>query len=188
MKPKRNYTLTAIDRCQSPGYAIEPIIPLLKALHVHSIWECASGDGYMAKALSDAGFDVKATSIEDGVDFLDYSYILDVDAIVTNPPFSIKHEFVKKCMELRKPWFLLMPVEAIATWRVQRYLDYYKNPGLIKMIIPTKRINFRMPNKGWDGNGAQFPTAWYCWDGFIDGIEIFDASHWTKEYRAKFQK
>ena len=185
-KPKRNYKLSKIDECQSPRYAVEPILSLLKTLHIKFIWECAAGDGNLARALLDSGFEVTSTDIKTGMDFLDCDFDPHVDAIVTNPPFSLKHLFVEKCMELRKPWFLLMPVEAIATWRVQKVLDY-TTPGLIKMIIPTKRINFKMPNKAWSGNGAQFPTAWYCWDMFIDGIEIFDASHWTKEYRQKLE-
>jgi hypothetical protein len=28
-------------------------------------------------------------------------------------------------------------------------------------IFFKRRINFKMPNKGWTGTGAQFPTFWF---------------------------
>jgi hypothetical protein len=25
-----------------------------------------------------------------------------------------------------------------------------------------RRVNFKMPTKGWEGSAAQFPVAWFC--------------------------
>ena len=34
------------------------------------------------------------------------------DMIITNPPYSLKDEFIKKCYEWNKPFCLLLPITA----------------------------------------------------------------------------
>ena len=164
MKPKKNRKPGAMDNCQTPAYALDPLVPYLKAANIHTIWECASGEGYMVQALEDSGFGVIATDIkmdEVAYDFfnIEAHNIEDVDAIVTNPPYSIKYEWTERCYELGKPWALLMPVEFLGTVHGG---DLFDEHG-VQVIMMRPRINFKMPNKGWDGKGAQFPVAWYTW-------------------------
>ena len=33
--------------------------------------------------------------------------------IITNPPYSLKDEFIKKCYEWKKPFCLLLPITAL---------------------------------------------------------------------------
>ena len=33
----------------------------------------------------------------------------------------------------------------------------------VEQLWLDKRVNFEMPNKGYSGGGAQFPTLWLCW-------------------------
>ena len=192
MKPKQNYKFGPMDDCQTPGYALEPILPWLELWGFYRIWEPACGDGLLVRELERHNFTVRGTDLKTGVDFLDYNHKPDVDCIVTNPPFSIKHLFIEKCVELGVPWFLLVPVEAIGTARVQDALTYMPEDGSVNptpdlgIIYTSKRINFKMPNKGWKGSGAQMPTAWYS-SGVFLGNEVFDASHWNKEYRERFE-
>jgi hypothetical protein len=49
----------------------------------------ACGTGKMAAALRQAGFDVVASDIAQGVDFLDDPPQLGVSAIITNPPYAL---------------------------------------------------------------------------------------------------
>jgi hypothetical protein len=76
--------------------------------------------------------------------------------LVTNPPYSIKYDWLARCYALGKPFALLMPVEMIAASTAQRLFKQYG----IEILMPDKRINFKMPNAGWGGT-AQFPTCWY---------------------------
>ena len=164
MKPKSNRKPGKLDNCQTPPYALTPLIPYLKAANIHQIWEPARGEMYLADALSRAEFSVVATDITDGdyYDFFHYDVRHDdkkFDAIVTNPPYSMKYSWVKRCYELGKPWALLMPVEMLGTVGGGDMFDRY---GVQTMML-RPRVNFKMPNKGWDGKGAQFPVAWYTW-------------------------
>ena len=64
------------------------------------VWECACGDGALARMLVDAGYEVFASDLIDrgygmgGVDFL--TAPLRGDAIVTNPPFILADEFIRR--------------------------------------------------------------------------------------------
>ena len=140
------------DICQTPAYALDPIFPYLSG----NIWECACGEGYLADGLSKR-FSVWRTDIISGYDFLEYdAYWCDI--IVTNPPFSLKYKFLKRCYELGKPFALLMPVDVMGAKTAQRLFEEHG----IEIMLLDKRINFKMPNKGWEGT-AWFPTAWFCW-------------------------
>lgn len=180
MKPKRNYVPGHLDNCQTPGYALEPLIPYL--FHFDTIWECAKGEGYLAIELITRGYKVVASGLPD-LDFL-VSHIDYFTCIVTNPPYGLKYDFIQRCYEIGKPWALLMPIETVGAARAQ---EQFKKYG-ISIIFMSKRVNFKMPTKGWVGS-AQFPVAWFTWNlGIENGKhEFFDASHWTKQYREKFE-
>ena len=157
MKPKENkgYNTGTYDECQTPPYALEPLYPYLP----FHIWECAAGEMVLANALVDKGYTVLAADIlwrkED-----DFFMDRRVDAtIVTNPPYSIKYEWLERCYLLGNPFALLMPVEMLGTAKGQRLFDKYG----IEMIFMSPRVDFYMPHKGWEGGGAQFPTAWFTW-------------------------
>lgn len=41
------------DQCQTPDYAVQPLLPYLPA--GATIWECAAGEGLLAEAVENAG-------------------------------------------------------------------------------------------------------------------------------------
>jgi len=141
------------DEFQTPEYAIEPLLPFLKK--GWTIWECAWGKGSLAKHLEKKGFLIKGDLNED---FLKSSCGGDYfDCIVTNPPYSLKYEFLKKCFELGRPFALLMP---LTTLEGLKRGELFRKHG-IQIIIPNRRINFETPSG--KGSGAWFQTAWFCW-------------------------
>ncbi|MCR5436203.1 MAG: hypothetical protein K6E97_03960 [Treponema sp.] len=97
------------DRQQDDYYATDPVAidKLLSAGAEinHKVWECACGEGHLAKRLSEKGFEVKSTDLVNrgfgisGIDFLNQSEIFDGD-ILTNPPYKYAKEFVQKALSL----------------------------------------------------------------------------------------
>ena len=163
MKPKENkgYNTGTYDECQTPPYALEPLYPHIKYPN-DPIWECAAGKGVLVNALSQKGFGVIATDISNGInqDFLTmWHEIPYIATIVTNPPYSLKYEWLARCYELEFPFALLMPVEMLGTAKGQKLFDKYG----IEIIFVSPRVDFYMPHKGYEGGGAQFPTAWFTW-------------------------
>ena len=161
MKPKENkgYTAGTYDNCQTPPYALEPIY---QYINTSIVWECAAGERVLVRQLRKVGINVVDTDITDPAgngDFFEIEPANNDYTIVTNPPYSIKYEWLEMSYELNKPFALLMPVEMIGTKRGQNLFDKYG----IEIIFMHPRVDFYMPNKGWEGGGAQFPTAWYTW-------------------------
>lgn len=159
-KTRINYRPSDRDLFQTPRYATELLIPYLNDFkNYFHVWDCACGDGLILKVLSENGFKVLGTDIrgENPKDFLEYSTddIGDV-VIVTNPPYSRKRQFFEKCLELKRPFALLIPAD-YSGWMIEA-VRYY---GCVK-IVPTRRIDFITPS-GKDGSvgaTADFHSLW----------------------------
>ena len=70
------------------------------------IWECAYGKGSLAKIMTETGYRVVSST-----NF--FSDMKDCDFIITNPPYSLKEEFLHRAYELGKPFAFLMPLTAL---------------------------------------------------------------------------
>lgn len=161
-KPKTNragdeYVPQGFDRCQTPGYALDPLLPYL--VQDWRMWEPAAGEGLLVEALYDSGFKtVHSGDLLTGQNFFETEPPA-FDCLVTNPPYSIKYQWLERCYALDKPFALLLPVETLGAKSAQ---GFFRDCGL-EVIFMDRRVNFKMPNMGYDGNGAQFPVAWFTW-------------------------
>jgi len=135
------------DEIYTPDYALNPLIPFLNKNW--KIWECAYGQGHMAKSLENKGFSV----IGKGEDF--FKSNLDCDCIITNPPYSLKGQFIERAFELKKPFAFLLPLTTLeGKFRGNIFMN-----NQIQLIIPNSRVNFITPN---GGKSSWFATAWFC--------------------------
>ncbi len=142
------------DDFQTPKEALLPLIPFLKK--EWTIWECAEGKGNLVKGFKEFGFKVVGSDILSGTDFLKFDLTkLEPDCIITNPPFSLKQEFLERCYELKKPFALLLPLTTFETAKRQKLFKQY---GL-QVIFFNKRINFITPSG--KGSGSWFASAWF---------------------------
>lgn len=73
---------------------------------------------------------------------------------ITNPPYSLKDEFLKKCYEYKKPFALLLPITTLEGVTRNRLFKKYG----IELLVFDKRINY-MSNK----KSCWFNTSWFCW-------------------------
>jgi hypothetical protein len=158
MKPKRTQPKDkkreqVRDLFQTPDYATDLIVPYLRGV----VWECAAGQGYMQRRLIHHGFDVIATDIQDGFNFLTCAQKEYFDVITTNPPFSLKEEFYKRCLSYGKPFALLIPTD-VNQWILRAMM----NDGA-QWLIPTRRIDYITPSgkQGKESN-AQFHSGWFA--------------------------
>ncbi len=153
--PKKDvYTPQGMDACQTPDYAVEPLLPYLEQFE--TIWEPAQGEGLILDYLTEQDFRVIGSDLITDQNFFEYEPDKQWDAIITNPPYSIKFQWLKRCYDLGKPFALLLPVETLGTKTAQAL---FKEHGM-ELILLDRRVAFKMPNKGWDSS-PQFPTAWF---------------------------
>lgn len=171
MKPKKSNpgdinVLSAMDVCQTPPYALEPLMQYIDGESLWDrtgpnppiIWEPANGQGILSNALKVADFDIVTSDIQTGQNFFEYDPD-NWDVLITNPPFSIKPAWLRRCYELCKPFALLMPVEFMGTAGAAKLFAEYG----VEIMILTPRVDFKMPKEGWFSS-AQFPVCWYCWN------------------------
>ena len=133
------------------------ILPLLKYLpndRKLNIWECCdSGKSNISMLLKELGHNVISTDIINGFDFIKDIPSFDFDMIITNPPYSIKDKWLKKCYEYGKPFALLLPLTALeGESRNKLYLE----KG-ISIIVLNKRLDFTGKKNTW------FNTSWFVW-------------------------
>lgn len=174
-KPKTNratnkHESSVMDQCQTPPYAVVPLLPYLRPF-TH-LWESACGQGYLVRELRRYGFTVSATDVLYGADYYQGSPPA-YECQVTNVPFSHKYDWLARACQLGKPFALLMPSDALFA---DKFLQL-KRTYPIEVLLPDRRINFRMPSHTrWEEGGAQMHTSWFtCWlniGAFVTYVEL----------------
>lgn len=143
------------DYYPTPEMAIWPFLE--KEEFVGTIWECACGDGAISRCLLKKYDQVISTDLIwrgykgsiSGVNFLQTN--LRIDNIVTNPPYSLKDQFVEKALQLvRNKAAMLLP---------KGYLDAKKRKDFVKTI--TRIYNIGQPV---NFSGKKVAACWCVWD------------------------
>ena len=169
MKPKipqvASDKVQSRDCFQTPDYATRLLIPFIPG-GIETIWEPACGQGKICDVLELAGYRVAGSDLANGFDFFE-TCPWGTDAIITNPPFSLKQKFYDRCRSFNTPFALLIPADYSA-WIIQAVRD-----GAEK-IIPTRRIDYITPN-GNQGKTScsQFHSMWLTWGFRIGTSETF---------------
>jgi hypothetical protein len=128
-KPKKNYAgktneSSLHDRCQTPDYALDPLFDYLKP--EWTLWEPARGEGYLERALQAQGRTVVSGDLITGQNFFDDDHLpIQWDAMVTNPPFSVKYKWMARAYRLGKPFALIVPIDTLGAAAAQRLFKHY---------------------------------------------------------------
>jgi len=117
-------------------------------------WEpCdTGGKSGIASALRRNGYEVMTTEMG-AYDFLKDTPDFHFDVIITNPPYSQKTAFIRRCYELGKPWAMLMPLTALEGVGRGRM---FREHGL-ELLVLDRRVQFQQGKKG-----VWFNTSWFC--------------------------
>ena len=142
------------DELYTPSEAIYPLLPYLPRNKIY--WECTDfGGSNITMVLRENGFKVVSTGkLKDNFDFLKDTPNFEFDIIITNPPYSLKKAFLKKCYEYNKPFALLLPIHTLEGVERGKLFRRYG----IQVLVLDRRIQF-MKHK----NNAWFNVSWFCW-------------------------
>ena len=116
------------DDYMTPKYVWENILEYIPKDKI--IWEAFYGDGKSGTHLEELGLNV----IHEPIDFFKENR---GEIIISNPPFSLSKEVMKRLLILDKPFIIIFPSSKINT----QYFREWKDKGL-QIIIPRKRIHF----------------------------------------------
>ncbi|MDF1498544.1 MAG: hypothetical protein P1P85_04300 [Patescibacteria group bacterium] len=136
----------------TPPEAMKYIMPFLDKSLIY--WEACYGKGNMARELEKNNFTVVGN---ENIDCLS-DQPKEWDFFITNPPFNGNKKFIKRAIELNKPFAFLIRLEHIGgveAMRLLKDLDF-------KIIIPEKRINYITPKmlEGKKVGGSPFHSIW----------------------------
>lgn len=169
------------DRHSEDYYATDPtaIDTLVKVYDLpKQIWECACGEGHLAKRLTELGYDVVATDLVDrgygigGVDFLCEMDNRGCDCILTNPPFRYSTEFIIHALDiLPSGGVLAMFLRTLCLEGQQRYEKIYRhNPP--KYVFQFVRRIKCAKNGEFDGVAGVQAYGWFIWEKGYKGETI----------------
>lgn len=148
------------DLYETPGTSLDKILCCLDP-RVHYIWEPFVGTGHSTRYMREKGFQVTSGSHPD---FFQQHTIPTapegmVVVLVSNPPFSLKKEIMKRVEELGlERLALLIPAAALFT----NYFQEFKRYKDVQMVVHTRRCSFLDPDSGKPNPPAPFEVAWFC--------------------------
>ncbi|KKL82515.1 hypothetical protein LCGC14_1983960 [marine sediment metagenome] len=145
------------DEIPTPFEALAPLLPHLP--RHWTLWEVAPGSGMLTQWLVGEGYKVQIVPEL----FPSFNTAPEHDAIVTNPPFSKKVQFLKHVEANGKPWALLLPVTTFGVGSAQPYLEG------AEVLFFKKRIDFTGKGAPW------FAVAWFTKGLNIGKQLVFDA-------------
>lgn len=145
----------------TPKYAVDIILPYLPKSKV--IWAPFSRDEHnFARYLRGKGYTVINThynpETKEGYDFLTTNPPVDFDIILDNPPFKNKASYVKRALELGKPFALFLPFNSFGDNGIPSlFMEHNAEP---QMLIPDRRTEFENQPQ----SGISFKTVYICRD------------------------
>jgi len=157
------------DCYDTPAIAVETLLAVERWKPMR-IWEPACGKGNIVMPLRAAGHAVFATDLNDRgcpqstsrVDFLMCGPCPIVDAIVSNPPFSLAEDFVEVALDRAALVVMLLRLAFLESERRSHILD---NGKLARVHVFARRLPM-MHRQGWEGRKANsgMAFAWFIWD------------------------
>ena len=144
------------DEYFTPPYAVYPIMKRLKA--GATVW-CPfdKKESEYVKVLSGHGFPVIYGHIKTGQDFF-HAAVPDCDYIVSNPPYSLKGEVIKRLYEIGKPFAMLVNFQGIFDSR-ERFRMFKENR--VEMLWLSPRVGY-MAGDGEPPRRAPFQSGYLC--------------------------
>lgn len=156
------------DLYETPEWVTLALVPHLPTSDC-VVWEPASGGGKMVAALLKAGFDVTASDIADGRDFLTQPAPKPFRAIITNPPYELATEFIERALKMMMGGgFVAMLLRTDFDHAKTRRHLFAGCPMFSRKVVLTKRIRWFEDSLG----SPSFNHAWYVWEDCHQGPPI----------------
>ena len=108
------YTNGGGDEQYTPAKTVEILLPHIQHLKDKIIW-CPFDreDSQFVRVLRENGFNTICSHIDYGQDFFEYEPE-HWDVIISNPPYTNKRRYWERCLDLGKPFALLLPVNILS--------------------------------------------------------------------------
>lgn len=155
------------DEQYTPRCGVEILLNHIKHLKDKIIW-CPfdKEDSQFVKVLTENGFTVVYSHIENGQDFLEYEPE-KWDVIISNPPYKNKRVYWERALDLKKPFALLLPLNILSDSVINVTMREREREREFQLLIPSKRMRFYNAKTGEIGNQPTFKASYF-------GVNIFN--------------
>lgn len=160
------------DEQYTPKYGVEVLLPYIQHLKDKTIW-CPFDreDSQFVKVLTENGFKVVYSHIDDGKDFLDYEPE-QWDVIISNPPYKNKRVYWERALALNKPFALLLPLNILSDSVINTTMRERERE--FQLLIPSRRMRFYNAKTGEVGNQPTFKASYFGVNFFEQPIILAD--------------
>lgn len=150
-------TFALLDFLHLGGYPTHGVSTDPNFNHI-KIWEPACGDGRMVDAIRSRGYECIGTDIQTGTDFLTAKMPEGVNFIITNPPFSLAEDFIRRCMYHEVGFALLLKSQF---WHAKKRLPLFMESRPEYILPLTWRPDFMDKQRG--GGSPLMDVMWCVW-------------------------
>lgn len=156
------YKRAESDFYPTPPEATQALLDFLKLPKGTVIWEPACGEQHMAEVMRLNGYEVLTTDIQTGTDYLTAER-MECDWIITNPPFSLADQFIRRSIEHGKPFALLLKSQY---WHAKKRLALFRSypPAFVCPLTWRPDFTFKQRGKG----SPLMDVMWVVWGGCHD--------------------
>ena len=127
------------DEFYTPSYAIQPILKYISGGSV--VW-CPfdTADSLFVKELTGHGCNVVHTHISDGQNFFNIE-VPECDYIISNPPYSVKGNVLRRLFEIDKPFAMLVGV--VGLFESQERFEMFRDNDFEIMYLNRRVAYFK---------------------------------------------
>ena len=150
------------------------ILPHIQHLKDKLIW-CPfdKEDSEFVNVLKGNGFNVIYSHISNGQDFFTYEPE-QWDVIISNPPYKNKRAFWERCLDLKKPFALLLPLNILSDSVINATMREREREREFQLLIPSRRMRFFNKVTGETGNQPTFKASYFGVNIFLQQIILQD--------------
>lgn len=168
-----------VDYFRTPEAATRALLD--REVFPGSVYECACGDGAMARVIEAAGYRVMASDIVDrgygeaGRDFLLETQLpTGCESVITNPPFRLATRFAEHALQLGARKVALLCRVAFLEGQ-ERAAGIFADGRLSRVWVFSRRItlwrgDLAEPEGGPKGGAIAF--AWFVWERHHRGSQV----------------
>jgi hypothetical protein len=179
---QHSYKERGDDCYETPACAVEALLRVESL--PYRVWEPACGPGAIVRILRARGHKVIASdTVNYGCeyqilsDFLELEEgIVDIECIMTNPPYQLAEKFVRQALGFSPLVILLLRLAFLESVRRTEILE---KSGLARIHVFRNRLPM-MHRKDWKGPRASsaMPFAWFVWERGHPGPTTIDRISW----------
>jgi len=148
------------DEYYTPALMVYPIVKYLKP--GSTIW-CPfdTERSEFVKVFTESGFRVIYSHLWQGQDFFEYEPAEPFDYIISNPPFTMKLDVLRRLYTLNKPFAMILGLPILNYQIVGKFFLDKK----LELLIFDKKVSF-------DGNTSSFNCSYFC-NGILPKSIVF---------------